>query len=204
MMLGSGTVLDAITQPRASVFRTLHLRLPSPFTFDVVQSAVMETITSRYTTPLLRQTSRVASTRSPRLSSPPGLARSFEGTSFVDVAGVEGYHRVLYHISYYNTACYNPCCRVSIGFALFFPFSAMRQPTMTDTCVFVFYHARDQGGNPCVPTTCASAFFPLHMYIFFLGFLCRPCLSKIRCTDLIGDFHDLHVSLVRTLPRGTG
>lgn len=117
---GSGTVLDAITQPRASVFRTLHLRLPLPFIFDVVQSAVMETITSRYTTPFSSVRPLASLLLEALVSRAPRLARSFEGTSFVNVAGVEGYHRVLYHISYYNTACYNPCCRVSIGFALFF------------------------------------------------------------------------------------
>lgn len=43
----------------------------------------------------------------------------------------------------------------------------MRQPTMTDTCVFVFYHARDQGDNPCPDDVCVRFFFPLHMYIVF-------------------------------------
>ncbi|KYM84155.1 hypothetical protein ALC53_05532 [Atta colombica] len=72
--------------------------------------------------------------------------------------------------------------RVSIGFALF---PLMRQPTMTDSCVFVFYHARSRGNSS---RRRASGFFSVtYMYMFFSGFLCRPCLSKIRCTDPIGD-----------------
>lgn len=113
--------------------------------------------------------------RSSRLSS---LARSRlpRRTSVVDVAGVEGYHRVLYHISYYNTACYNSCRRGFYWFCAFF-FVVMRQPTTTDTCMCVcslsvFFITRGQGITR-VPTC------PL--YIFFSRVLVQTVsLSKIR------------------------
>lgn len=73
---------------------------------------------------------------------------------------------------------------------------------MTDTCVIVFYHARSRG-NPCVPTMCVRFFFfPLHMYIFFSG-SCADRVSQKSGPRIRSAIHDLHVSLVRTLPRGT-
>lgn len=171
-----------------------------PFlSFDVVQSAVMDNYLSlHHVAPPPDHSRRFYSKQPSRLSS-SRLARSFEGTSFMDDAGVEGYHRVLYHISYYNTACYNPCCRVSIGFCAFFPFLVqMRQPTMTDTCVFVFDHARSRG-NPCVPTTCVRFF----AHTFFSG-SCTDRVSQKSGARIRSAIHDLHVSLVRTPPRGTG
>lgn len=118
--------------------------------------------------------------RSSLLSS---LARSWllRCTSVVDVAGVEGYHRVLYHISYYNVLKFLPARFLSV--LRFFFLS-------TDTCVCVrfpfFYHARSRD-NPCPDVSV--------LHIFFSS----SCADSLKnpCTDPIGDSR----SLVRTLPR---
>lgn len=71
-----------------------------------------------------------------------------------------------------------------------FFFVVMRQPTTTDTCVFVFrffYHARSRD-NPCPDVSV------IHI---FLGFLRRPCLSKIRARIRSA----IQRPLVRTLSR---
>lgn len=110
--------------------------------------------------------------------------------------------RPISHIILQYSVLQSLLSRVSIGFALFFRF-VMRQPTMTDTCVLVFYHARSKG-NPCVPMTCVRFTYIYTCMFFFSGSWCRPCLSKIRCTDPIGDSRSPRVSSERTLPRGTG
>lgn len=91
----------------------------SRFSFDVVQSAVMDNYLSLYhVAPPPDHSLRFYSKKS---LEPGSLAPSKVHPSWTD-ASVEGYHRILYHISYYNTACYNPCCRVLYRFCAFFPF----------------------------------------------------------------------------------
>ncbi|KAL6262387.1 hypothetical protein P5V15_007476 [Pogonomyrmex californicus] len=124
----------------------------------------------------------------PRLSSPSrSLLRGY-----IILRGrrrrAEGYHRVLYHISYYKTAYYNSCCR---GFYRFFAlFSVCGKPTMTDTCVFAFYHARSRGVTR-VSRRRASVFFSV-MYISPVPVADR--VSQKSGVRIRSAIHDLRVS----------
>lgn len=111
-----GLALDAVIQPRLYSHSPFHVSVSLAVSFNVVQTAEQLPLV----TPCCffsSDLSRRFYSRSSRLTSLVH-SRLLRSTSIVDVAGVEGYHRILYHISYYNTACYNSGA-VSIGFALF-------------------------------------------------------------------------------------
>lgn len=97
--------------------------------------------------------------RSSLLSS---LARSWllRCTSVVDVAGVEGYHRVLYHISYYNVLKFLPARFLSVLRFFFCRNAAIDDDRHVCMCVRFpfFYHARSRD-NPCPDVSVLHIFF---------------------------------------------